>query len=354
MDVKIITFHRALNYGAVLQCFALQKAIGNLGADASVYDYCNPKISDNYKILKLNGSIINNIFQIVTAPIKVKKKNAFNNFIKENIPLSSSFKDSDIFITGSDQVWNWRASDFDKHYFLDFVGKSENKNSYAASFGLSDIEESYVSEYKNLLSDFTNISVREKTGQQLLSKICGRESTLLPDPIFLLLRSDWKSLLNENSRNKKGFILLYLMAKTQSAINFAKRLSQTTGLKVVFIDNYEIKNMRSFKVKRGIGPKEWLDLFWNCEYVVTNSFHGTSFSILFNKKMYVELLPESYGVNSRLKDILQQYGLEDRIINPAKADNISDSINWSSINDKISENRAEGLSYLKKVIFGDK
>ena len=351
MDVKIITFHRALNYGAVLQCFALQKAISNLGVNAYVYDYCNPKISDSYKVLKLNRNLINNIFQIVSAPIKIKKKNAFNGFINENIRLSGAFTDDDIFITGSDQVWNWRASDFDKHYFLDFVSKSKNKNSYAASFGLSEIEEKYILEYKDLLSDFNNISVREKTGQQLVSKICGRESCLLPDPVFLLTRDEWKSLFTEYDKNKKGYILLYLMAKTQSAINFAKRLSQITGLKVVFIDNYEIRNMFSFKVKRGIGPKEWLNLFENCEYVVTNSFHGTAFSILFNKKMFVELLPEGYGVNSRLIDILQEYGLEDRIIDSKKSGKISDLIEWNSINDKINEKRTKGLNYLKKVIF---
>lgn len=351
MAVKIITFHKALNYGAVLQCTALYKALNDLGADAYIYDYVTPKIRNSYKMFKASKSMKNNILQILSLPIKLRKTNRFQAFLNDNVRMSDKAEDDDVFITGSDQVWNWRASDFDKAYFLDFVKDDRKKNSYAASFGLSEIEEKYRPEYAHLLSRFNYISVREERGRELVAELCQKEAVVVPDPVFLCTADTWRRLA-EPERKDEGYILLYLMAKTPSAIAFAKTLSQKTGLKVCFIDNYEMKLAREFEIKRGCGPSEWLSLFANCKYVVTNSFHGTAFSLIFNKEVFVELLPESYGVNSRLENILAHYNLLDRIINNRTPDEFTGKTDYIPVNAKINEDREAALTYLKNIMDG--
>lgn len=353
MAVKILTFHRALNYGAVLQCVALYKKVAMLNEDTYVYDYITPKMKDSYKVFKPQKTLGGNIAQIITLPIKLRKKRRFEKFLYNNVKLTKNVNDNDVLITGSDQVFNYRASDFDKTYFLDFVKDNCNKNSYAASFGLNDIEDIYKDDYRTLLEGFNHLSVREERGKELVNELCGRECEIMPDPVFLMTPEEWKTYGSVCNKMKEDYILLYLMAKTPSAVAFARALSKKTGLKVCFIDNYELKLMREFSIKRGTGPDEWINLFYNAKYVVTNSFHGTAFSILFNKELFVELLPESYGVNSRIENILSKYGLSDRIINGKKVDEFSTGISYDSINEKIADERSCAESYLKHIINGD-
>ena len=352
MSVKIVTYHSAHNYGALLQCASLYRTLKSMDNDTAVYDYVSPKIADSYKLIKHSKGLKGKAAQVLTLPVKLRKKILFEKFLNKNIDLSKDYDENDIFITGSDQVWNYRATDFDKTYFLDFVKDNKNKNSYAASFGISSIEAEYVPEYKRLLENFNNISVREDTGEKIVKEICGKDAEVMPDPVFLTTVDEWKKLAKPK-RNKKEYILMYLMVKTPTAIAFAKKLSDKTGLPVYFIDNYAMNLPKCFKVKRGQGPAEFLSLFAGCKYVVTNSFHGTAFSIMFNKKMYVELLPEQYGVNSRIHNVLNCYDLFDRIINEKMPEDINEDIDFSKINEKIETERARGIEYLKKIVKGE-
>ena len=140
MAVKIITYHRAVNYGAVLQAYALARAIREyVRPDVFIYDHVNEKIANSYALFKKSKNPAGTAIQIATLPFKLKKHAKFKAFTDKYIPLSANVSDGDIFITGSDQVWNYRGTDFDKAYFLDFVKRKENRNSYAASFLLADI-----------------------------------------------------------------------------------------------------------------------------------------------------------------------------------------------------------------------
>lgn len=346
--INTLTFHNAINYGAVLQAYALVKKIGDLGYDnVFLYDYRNSHIAESYRYFKKTKSLKSMAVQFATLPLKCIKHHKFNKFIRNYIPLTKDVSQDDMFIVGSDQVWNYRASDFDKTFFLDFVNNKTNKFSYAASFGFSKIPENLEEEYKTLLEQFEMISVREKTGQKMIESLLNIDAPLVLDPVMLIDKGDWAEIAGH--RNDK-YILLYLMTKTPSIVEFAKKLSKKTGLKVYYINDYEISQDPDFVIKRTVGPKEWLNLFCGASYVVTNSFHGTAFSIVFNKNFFVELLPDTFDVNSRLTDVLNIFGLYERVINTRDDSYVFDDIDFDCVNEILKEQRELSEEYLNKIL----
>ncbi len=345
--INTLTFHNAINYGAVLQAYALVKKIRDLGYDnVFLYDYRNSHIAESYKYFKKTKSLKSRAGQFAALPLKYIKHHKFNKFIRNYIPLTKDVSQGDMFIVGSDQVWNYRASDFDKTFFLDFVNNKTNKYSYAASFGFGKIPENLEEEYKTLLEQFEMISVREKTGQAIIERLLNKKVPLVVDPVMLLDKMHWGEMAEKRS---DSYILLYLMARTKTVVEFAKKLSSKTGLKVYFINDYEISKDTDFVIKRAVGPMEWLNLFHNASYVVTNSFHGTAFSIVLNKDFFVELLPDAFDVNSRLTDVLETFHLTDRIITNYD-ENKNQDINHEQVNEILCEQRKISEEYLNHIL----
>ncbi|MDD6214507.1 MAG: polysaccharide pyruvyl transferase family protein [Firmicutes bacterium] len=349
MAVKIITYHRAVNYGAVLQAYALARAIREyVRPDVFIYDHVNEKIANSYALFKKSKNPAGTAIQIATLPFKLKKHAKFKAFTDKYIPLSANVSDGDIFITGSDQVWNYRGTDFDKAYFLDFVKRKENRNSYAASFGLADIEDSYFDEYKRLLSNFNNISVREERGREIVQKMTGRDVPVVLDPTLLLSAEEWRKELVHTLKHE-DYILVYLMVKTPTVIDFVKKLAERTGLVIYYINDYALPFCKKCSVMRCIGPEEWVSLFSGAEYVVTNSFHGTAFSINFNKKFFVEMQPEEIGVNSRLENILDKFGLNERIIKNSDSEAWDKTIDYDRVNRILYKEKEKSMAYLENI-----
>ena len=209
MKIGIITFHRAVNYGAVLQAYALQHALEGLGAQAEILDYRNRYIESCYDPYSLKGNKLKALAKIaLLGGVRRKKNEAFRSFNKKYLRLSEAvYKDSeqlagaekfyDAFITGSDQVWNTSCADFDPAYFLTFVKDKKKKNSYAASFGLSEIPKEYEAEYKKRLAGYRQISVREAQGRALVKELTGRDVPVVLDPTLLLTEKDWAAAAHD-------------------------------------------------------------------------------------------------------------------------------------------------------------
>ncbi|MFR2839550.1 MAG: polysaccharide pyruvyl transferase family protein [Zhenhengia sp.] len=360
MKIGIITFHRAVNYGAILQAYALQQALNKLGVDNEIIDYRCRHIEDAYSLfdIKKIKSLRNLIHIVLYDPVNKIKSNKFKKFIEQNIKMSSKIETKndlneinmnyEAFITGSDQVWNNKCTGFDKAYFLDFVKDDTKKNSYAASFGTNCIIEELEEDYRKLLGKFNNISIREKQGQEILRELINIDVPVHLDPTFLLTKEEWLNVVKDTS-NKDKYILVYLMQYSPSIIKFAENLSKSSGYKIIHINNEIIKKAKG-KYIRTSGPEEFLGLFAGAEYIVTNSFHGTAFSINFNKNFFVELLPPPAKVNSRLENIMDLLNLRDRQIVNGKNINIDKSIDYNKVNAKIAEEREVAKSYLREIL----
>ncbi len=211
--VGIITFHRAINYGALLQTYALQTSVEKLGCECEVIDYHNERIERQYKkITLMNAKGVKDVAKFfLYATNQNGKYDKFRSFASRYLhlsPVCSSHDDLnkissgyDLLIAGSDQVWNYRLTDFDTAYFLSFEKNRRKKNAYAASFGISEIPEEKIEDYRNLLNNYNEITVREKRGAELIKNLTGRDHGLALDPTLLLSKKEWDTIATERKEN---------------------------------------------------------------------------------------------------------------------------------------------------------
>ncbi|RAP74005.1 polysaccharide pyruvyl transferase family protein [Paenibacillus montanisoli] len=359
--IGILTFHRSINYGAVLQAYALKSVITKLGAHCNIIDYKNQYIDEinRVKLFDFNSSksFINGILTYAAKKEKYEKFVEFREkyLVDEERDLDISTLNQrqnyyDAYITGSDQVWNYGLSNFDKTYFLDFVSDSKKKYSYAASFGFLEIPKDYINKYRELLGNFNKISVREEQGKKIVNSLLQKKVPVVQDPTLLLNVNEWiEAFRISKNNNPKKYILLYLMIPEPNIVKFTEELAKETGYEIIYITDRIARNIKA-TFARTVSPVEWLELFLNATYIVTNSFHGVAFSINFNKNFFMGLLPSPANVNSRLENIINIFGLKERQIGIGNKIDIGNVIDYDPINRILSDAREQSMAYLKTII----
>lgn len=357
IKVGTITFHQSDNYGAILQAYALQQAIKKMGFETKIINYYSDGIARWNGYCKLNfknislSDVKTNIYRFLIR----KKKKRFQVF-RNNLELTSLYDKStlhnsaklfDCFITGSDQVWNCFCTDEDYNYFLSFVKEANKKCSYAASFGYSMIPPEYLEKTIKFLSDISYITVRENRGVELVKEMLDINVEQVLDPVFLLEKKTWLKLTKVI--NKK-YIFVYQAEKSPSLIHFAEKLSLIYNCPIYIVSSVWRGTMRRNTVnKSDAGPEEFLSLLLNAEAVVTNSFHGTALSIIFNKNFYTELL-DNNNTNSRVESLLKMFSLTEQIITRGMEFNLDKRIDYETVNNLLSLKREESLAILKNMI----
>lgn len=357
MKLGILTFHDTLNYGASLQCYGLQKKLNMMGVQTEVVNYQCPKFVKEYSPFFVSQKNIRKfLYMLAALKMNLEKQKKKELFQKKYLPLSKSYtretiaqanEEYDGFVTGSDQVWNWKLTDFDTTYFLDFVKTGTKKFSYAASFGLSQIGNDKKSAYQSLLAGYDEMSVRESKGAKIVQDLIGRNVDVVADPVLLLSKEQWEQIACVPNDNH--YILLYSINDT-AALAYAKKLAEITGKELVYL-SAPIKCRAKCKKVREIGPDEFLGWFKNADYVVTDSFHGTICSVLFEKK-FVSLQDRRAGNhNSRIVNFLERVGLTDRIVeDPSQQQVVQNAVNYSMVKEKLQEYVEESNAYLRKLI----
>lgn len=201
------------------------------------------------------------------------------------------------------------------------------------------------------MKDFANISVREKQGQKIVNCLCSKESTVVLDPTLLFDMKEWRNFFSNRAKYEKSkYILIYCMEPSSSIINVAKKISNDTGLKIIMINPFT----ELFQIDTSVmvaGPEDFISLFLNAEYVITNSFHGTVFSINFGKKFFVEYLSyTNYDVNSRIEHILDLFDLKDRLIIEGNNNDLYKNIDYEKVNNILKYEREKSINYLTKIL----
>ena len=361
LRVGILTFHRADNYGAVLQALALQEAINQLGAEGLIVDYYPHYMRiSNYMISTQTVGMF--LRSVRNFPSKYKRHCAFNKFRKnwlniignnlDNFQIESVSDMVDMLALGSDQIWNPNITNgVDPVYYGKIGEKSMKAFSYAASVGVSaltDDEKNIISKYA---SDLNRISVRELEVLELLKLPNG---TVVCDPVLLHANDFWRNKLKLSTIHEK-YILIYALTGYKETYDMARLLEKETGLRVI-----EIRNTMSYKkeipgekILRSISPEEFVELFDNATYVITDSFHGTAFSIIFEKDVFVIPNKEKGG---RMISLMNQLKLTNRIIDsPDKVsiNTINQSVDMNYMKRKRDELRLKSLEFLRDSIVGD-
>lgn len=355
VKVGIITFHNAINYGALLQTYALQKSITNMGYEAEIINYSNSNIDKTRKkpCWKQYRNPFNYHNDKLIYEVEIVKEKKLRDFLnarinktekinRENITkVSSKF---DVVFTGSDQVWNDSITDFDDTYYLDFV-PAEKRCSYAASIGKEIIPAENVPRMQKLLSDYHAISVREEAAKEALKTQMGISATRVLDPTLLISEREYEKLARKPA--KKRYVLLYMLLYSESLVQSAKKMAKEKGVPI-FCINSSGKRIKGIVDYSDVGIEEWLGLFLNAEFVFTNSFHGTAFSINFNKQFNVELPPDRIQASSRVKDILKIFDLEKQVIKNGETK--SNIINYELVNRILSTEREKSRKFLLNAI----
>lgn len=357
-----ITFHKAINYGAILQTYALQQTIIKLGFKNDIINYDCKFISKNYKLINLT-SIKGFLKSLLGIRNYYCKKKKFNEFIKKYIVLtnpvdkkilnSNLFNNKyDFFITGSDQVWNYKITNLDGIYFLDFVKEKHKINSYAASFGINDIPKELKEIYKKYLKRFSTILIREKTGINIVEELIDKKARMVLDPVFLLNEKDWLNIVYETKfdKIKNNYILVYMM--TPKINKFAKILSEKYSLQIFNIDDFILmKKNRIGQTESKLGPEEFISAIKNARFVITSSFHAVVFSIIYNKDFFINNIDKiKQNRASRQRDLLELLEIEDRDIFNHDDDTDFVPIDWEKVNKKLEKEREKSLNELKKML----
>lgn len=364
MRVGIMTFHTALNYGAVLQTFALYKTIKDKGNDVRVIDYRAPFNEKRFapKPLSyfLNIRVLYNIF--FKNGYEIYYKDGFRDFINNYIQLTEPLynkkdlvkinDDFDSFISGSDQVWNLACTEGDTMYYLPFVKDLNKRNTYAASIGYTHLPTTQKKLYKTLIESFNNISMRELPGVSIVKSLTGKDASLVLDPTMLLCREQWEEIADFSLVPPTGkYMLIYVMSEDKSLISEARKIAKLKGLEVIYITQRLFK-LNNAKNLRNVTPEQWVGLFLKADFVATNSFHGLAFSINFNRQFVTKYIPRSIA-NSRMQTVLDILQLHNR-----RMDNDSYTsetpIDYSRVNNKINQYRKSSIEFLDKVLNNDK
>jgi hypothetical protein len=252
----------------------------------------------------------------------------------------------DVYVAGSDQIWDWNLTGFDKAYFLDFVTQGK-KCSYAASIGENLPADELKNEYTNLLKDFDEILMRESYGADVVEELIGTRPECACDPTLLLTAEEWEEVTAKPLMNKP-YILVYQLGVNKKLVDFVKRLKKSTGLSVVYVP-FPLVGFMHCKTRMWDGPSEWLSLFKNAQYVVTDSFHGAVFSILFHQKFFVYV--NGHHVNKRVDELVKRLELTDRIIDESVSEEtLFQDIDYDHVDEKMQEIRTESMKNLEKIL----
>ena len=361
--IGIITFHNAHNHGAMLQVYALQKILSKK-YDVEIINFLNPLIEKSYKTIQISHNNFSSFIKSICSSsiyffqTKKRRKN-FINFSNKYLKISKTYNSElelknnppqkDIYITGSDQVWNYTLTNgLSDIYTLNFGNKYTKRISYAASIGVSELPKNLKEIYGKKLSIIDNISVREMQAQKVLSELIEKEIFVVLDPTLLLTRNEWEKLISNMPAEKQKYIFVYGIGKQSKLYDIVNYISKNTGIKIIPFNKTNGKYKNIYKKGYSYGPIEFLNIIKNAEYTIVRSFHGMVFSILFHKKFFV--IPDE-TTNSRMYDLLNKLGLEDRIINDI--DDIKDinrEIDYGLVDKIIKKEREKSLNFLKNAI----
>lgn len=372
------------DYGGMLQAFATQRALTKIGVDSEAIDFDCLKGDINKRKWKyflsniLDVSIVKEKGRVIAKKIRtrlngeLKKKLserdvAFDAFCKDSFNVSRKFaswqdlsdgcREYDAVVVGSDQLWlpSNVAGDY---YTLNFVPDDVRKIAYATSFGIGTVPEKMKGQYSQYLSRIDFLSARETSGQEIIKECTDRDVPLVCDPTMLLEKEDWSEIATDKRIVKDDYVFCYFMGDNPGQREFVKQLARTKGLKIVallHLDQYIAADEEYVDyAPYNISPADFVNLVKNANYVCTDSFHGTVFSIIFSKNFFTFKRfnkKASLSTNTRLTSLLNRLGLNERLFTGEESvDDSLDVCNYEQVHQSLKAFRADSFEYLRKSI----
>lgn len=354
--VDILTIHFGINHGSVLQCLALSRTLEKLGADIEVIDYVPSRYRmwENLKIKYPAKPLLwRTSFLLASSFVRVPQKVIFYRYLRRVLKLTKRYStegelainppDADLFLVGSDQVWNSTYNGAaDNSYLLPFVSGESRRASYAASIGRDDISEADAERFVRELPNFEGVSVREDRAVEILHGL-GVECRQDLDPVFLYSREEWLHLASRCGAGKR-YVLVYVIAQNyDEMVAQAREIADYMGAELYVLS---VRPICFPGVNRNFifaDPSDFLGLFSHAEFVVSNSFHGTAFSIIFHRPF----LTYATQYNSRIESILKFTGLRQRLVcGQYEKGQLDTKIEWAGADQAIANGVEDAEAYL--------
>lgn len=351
----LITCHNIKNYGSVFQTYATTKIFEKYGYDVTVIDYQRPgtdNIGFQKKILDeshlAQKPIIGKLFPLILFPSFSRMEKVFSEFLMKNVRLTEKIyltenelneecPEADLYISGSDQIWNSDINGrIEKPYYLSFISDEKKKISFASSFGKTELRGDEEKENKELLSRYKWLSTREQSGVKIIERLGLRADAVL-DPTFWLNRKQWDELA-EPVKTPKHYILVYQLHQNADMDQYVRKLQNEYGMPCLRIDLYFHYMIKAGKHIVCPTPGQVITLVRNADYVISDSFHMTAFSIIYNK-LFLSIYSEN-SFNDRIANILNWLGLENRHLKEYNDfTSLKEDIDYNEINLRLSEKK---------------
>ena len=338
MKIGIITMHKVLNFGSALQAYALQHKLKEMGYESEIIDYNFPPKGKKSSIRNTIYGIVVFLRALVMGFPQKEKKKRFDEFYGKFYHLSPKKYDAstidgdppmyDVYMSGSDQVWNPRHIGKDANFLLAFAPKGAYKISFASSFATSNIDNTYKEMYQKYLSDYVDISVREPSGVRLVKELTGKDASVCCDPVFLLNKTQWDEIADTSKVKVRGkyilvYALSYMFDPYPELLEIINHVQSQLDCQVVYLNGRTEDVFRRHSViKKSEGPADFIQLIRNAEIVITSSFHGTAFSLIY-KKPLMAIVRDNDVEDSRISSLLQRLHAERSIVSYNKGCTLS-------------------------------
>lgn len=368
--IGIITIHKIYNYGSVFQAYALQHVCEEMGFKVEIIDYKFPNefhADNKYQAHSDTQPNEPKWIKILFAKALMRQHKGVDAFVKNYQHISCRSYSSpdelkelppiyDVYITGSDQLWNPRFCNGDPAFMLHFAPDNALKISYAASIGANAIPHDLYQRYKELLSRYTNIAVRENRGKQLIENITGKKVNVVLDPTLLLHKDEWNLIATSKRQFKRKYILCYYLNYTFNSFPYVDQLAeymqQQTGYEIVRVSRPPHKLfMPHTHCRVEASPEEFLALVRDAEMVLTTSFHGTAFAANYGKPVF-SVVKDRNASDSRQVSLMENLGLEKQILSISDAFPTKDRFCYDVEEEqkRLEALRQQSLDYLKMAL----
>lgn len=350
MKIGIITFQDAYNYGAVLQAYALRN---KLGSKAEIINYQNDYFKNTNHYFIEESNILKRIIRRIKIHDLKVRTDKFCEFVdtlllsnREPVCVEELENQYDAFVVGSDQVWNLECTGNDTTYYLDFV-KTKKMYSYAASFGKTKLSDKEISLIKSKIVDYTYVSVREESAKDILISNGLKDVVVVLDPTLLLTATEWRKIFAPK-KIKDRYIFVYNVTGDIGILKYAKRIAKKRGLKVYYI-TASIKPVFNVKMIMDAGPREWLNYIMQSEMVITNSYHGCIFSMIFHKNFRIFFSNNNLKNSTRIEDLLEKVGMKDIISYNSVQENRKVDIDYKEIDSILDKLRNQSNKFIELI-----
>ena len=366
MQIKTITCHDVYNFGASLQALALQSYLEGIGQDVEIIDYKPDYLSKHFNLFSVSNPvydypIIKQVYLIAKLParlIALRRKKKFDVFTRQFLHLTSHRYHSneelkadpplaEAYIAGSDQIWNTLFKNGrDAAFYLDFAPKTAKRIAYAASFATKDIAEDSKPFVREMLHSIERISIRERISLPLLESLGRNDGIAVCDPVFLLSSQKWNQILTYKNKNESPYLLVYDSEKSERIREVACRIAKQRGLQL-----YNVSSFRLPYVDKDYwcsSPLDFVRLIRDADFIVSNSFHATAFSLIFHREFCVVNRKEA--INERMLRLLDQYGLRERFIVDGVEEDVALPIDYDKVQAQIDNDIAISKQFLSNSL----